>query len=230
MPLTALTFNTANDFVAPEDLIVLLSHSGADIVGLQELGERNAAALAHCLEESYPYRILHGAYINGKGLLSCHPILAWERFSLASGRPYIEARLAVGEQVVTVYVVHAPPGDIRRLEVLSRNGARDIRMLLERAPLETPTLLLGDFNIVPGSHSYRVLRAAGLIDTFRQAGTGWGATSPTRYQSVPIPLPRLVRIDYIWATAHFVPLISAVGPHVGSDHVPVICTLALRPP
>jgi hypothetical protein len=32
---------------------------------------------------------------------------------------------------------------------------------------------------------------------------------------------------YIWATAHFVPLAGTVGPHIGSDHVPVICALAL---
>jgi vancomycin resistance protein VanJ len=230
VPLTAMTFNTANDFVVPEDLILLLSHSGADVVALQELGERNAAALEHSLEETYPYRVLQGEYVSGKGLLSRQPILAWERFTLASGRPYVEARLSVGEQVVTVYVVHAPPGEIRRLEVVSSNSARDIQMLLERASLETPTLLLGDFNIVPGSRSYRLLRQAGLIDTFRYAGAGWGLTSPTRYQYLPIPLPRLVRIDYIWATAHFVPLAGAVGPHIGSDHLPVVCALALRLP
>jgi endonuclease/exonuclease/phosphatase (EEP) superfamily protein YafD len=61
-------------------------------------------------------------------------------------------------------------------------------------------------------------------------GAGWGLTSPTRYQHLPIPLPRLVRIDYIWATPHFVPLAGAVGLHIGSDHLPVICALALRLP
>src|SRR6266566_105530 len=102
---------------------------------VQELSPRNAAWLEHSLEEAYPYRVLRGEYISGKGLLTRYPLVAWEHFALASGRPNIAARVAIEEQEVTVYVTHPPPLTIRRLEALSRAGIQDIRLLLERATL-----------------------------------------------------------------------------------------------
>jgi endonuclease/exonuclease/phosphatase family metal-dependent hydrolase len=191
---------------------------------LVELSARNATALEHRLQETYPFRILEGAYIHGKGLLSQYRILASKRLRLASGRPYLAATLAVDAQQVSIVVVHPAPPLTRRGEALQ---ARDLTLVLQRTALDRPTVLLGDFNCVARSDSYRLLAHAGLIDTFRAVGVGRGLTFPTRYQYAPLPLPRFMRIDYIWATPHFVPVASYVGPHVGSDHLPVISQLAL---
>jgi endonuclease/exonuclease/phosphatase (EEP) superfamily protein YafD len=225
--IMVMTFNTANDFVAAQALIALLDRSCADIVGLQELSARNAAALENALGDAYPSRILFGDRITGKGLLSRYPLLWHERFKLASRRVSLEAQLRVRDQTVRVFVVHPPPPNVRRLEVSSPLATRDIILLLERVAGPTPALLLGDFNFTARSAKYRLMRAAGLIDTFGVAGRGRGLTCPTRYQYAPIPLCPLVRIDYVWATSHFRPLRSSVGKSCGSDHRPVFAELAL---
>jgi endonuclease/exonuclease/phosphatase (EEP) superfamily protein YafD len=43
-----------------------------------------------------------------------------------------------------------------------------------------------------------------------------------------VPLPPVIRIDYIWASPHFATLDSSVWPGLGSDHRPVISDLQLR--
>ena len=227
--MTVMTFNTANDFVRSDTLIAILAESSASIVGLQELSPENARALANSLRAQFPYRILHGAHVDGKGLLSCYPIREHERFPLASGRSYIEAELVVEDRIVSVFVAHPPPPNYRRLEVASPHATPDITMLLDRVSPTTPTLLIGDFNFVRPSRNYRLVRRTGLIDTFREVGQGRGLTYPTRAQPAAIPLPPLLRIDYIWATSHFVPLASWVGSGGGSDHLPVVSVLALLP-
>ncbi len=88
-------------------------------------------------------------------------------------------------------------------------------------------MFLGDFNLVDRSEVYHLIAQAGMTDTFRAAGKGLGLTFPTRFQFLPIPLPRLVRIDYIWVTKQFSPLSSVVGHGCGSDHLPVISKVAL---
>jgi endonuclease/exonuclease/phosphatase (EEP) superfamily protein YafD len=222
-----MTFNTANDFVAAHDLVALLERSRADIVGLQELSVRNASALENALGGAYPTRLLFGAHITGKGLLSRYPLVWHERFDLASRRLSLEARLRVHDQTVSAFVVHPPPPNVRRLEVSSSLATQDIMLLLKRVSGAVPTLLLGDFNFTPRSAKYRLMTAAGLIDTFGVAGRGRGLTCPTRYQYAPIPFHPLVRIDYVWMTSHFRALRSYVGEHTGSDHRPVFTELAL---
>ena len=222
-----MTFNAANDLVKPADLIAMIGRSGADVIGLQELSPRNSDSLAASLHEDFPYRIVYGKYFDGKGLLSRHPMHEYERLELPSGRSSIAAQLEIDHRGVSLFVVHPPPANYRRLEVVSPLLRPDIEMVLSRASLGRPTLLIGDLNLFAGSSSYRLLQQVGLIDTFREAGHGAGLTFPVRGQRRAIPLPRLVRIDYIWATTHFLPLLSWVGSDVGSDHLPVISALAL---
>jgi endonuclease/exonuclease/phosphatase (EEP) superfamily protein YafD len=226
-PLRVMTFNTANDFVEPMHLIAMLRDHQADIISLVELSQRNAEALKDNLHAEYPHRVLFGKAFDGKGLLSRHPIEHHEMFTLLTARPYIEARLNVGGQAVTTFVVHAPAPNYRQLEVRSAYCEPEIKLLIQRGRLHEPTLYMGDFNFVAQSATHRLMSAAGLTDTFRAAGRGLGLTFPTRFQYAPIPLPLMLRIDYIWATGHFKPLSSQVGASFGSDHLPVISELML---
>jgi vancomycin resistance protein VanJ len=226
--VTVMTFNTANDFISPADLVAVIESSNASIVGLQELSERNAAALDTSLLSTFPHRWLYGEHIRGKGLLSRFPIVELDHFELPSGRLYLHGAIDVSGCTVQVFVAHLPPGDYRKLQAIDPVALVDLELLLKRIDVQRPTLLLGDFNVVSRSRIYRRLRAVGLVDTFRVAGRGPGFTYPRRHAHRPIPLPRLIRIDYIWATPHFTPLRSRVLPGIGSDHQPVISDLELR--
>jgi len=222
-----MTFNTANDFLEPMHLISILHEHKADIVSLVELSPRNSDALKDTLLDEYPYRVLFGKNFDGKGILSRHPIEKHEFFTLLTPRPYIHAELTVAHRKMTVFVVHAPAPNYRQLEVRSAYCEPEIRLLIQRGHINNPTIYMGDFNFVAPSATYRLMREAGLIDTFRAAGSGRGLTFPTRFQYAPIRLPLMLRIDYIWATKHFQPVSSYVAPGYGSDHLPVISDLDL---
>jgi endonuclease/exonuclease/phosphatase (EEP) superfamily protein YafD len=94
-------------------------------------------------------------------------------------------------------------------------------------------VLLTDFNRVGWQAAYRQLRQSGLIDAFGTAGRGAGFTLPTRlshlaYRGHPLgelPLPPLLRVDYVWHTAHFRAIASWIGGNAGSDHLPVLAEL-----
>ncbi len=84
---------------------------------------------------------------------------------------------------------------------------------------DTPALLMGDFNMPPAGDHYRRLSRR-FQDVYRDAGFGWGYTYPSR-------LP-VLRIDYVFASRHWVPLSCRAGGRIASDHRPVIAELAYR--
>ena len=96
-----------------------------------------------------------------------------------------------------------------------------------------PSVLLTDFNRVGCQAAYRQLRQSGLIDAFGTDGRGTGFTLPTRfshptYRGHPLgglPLPPLLRVDYVWHTAHSRARASWIGGNAGSGHLPVLVEL-----
>ena len=85
-----------------------------------------------------------------------------------------------------------------------------ILQTLERERL--PYLLCGDFNSTPSNWAYARL-AAGLTDAYSSAGTGLGATYPSRRP--------LVRIDYVLASPEWEVIAAQVLSVRASDHLPV---------
>ncbi len=74
----------------------------------------------------------------------------------------------------------------------------------------TNTVLMGDMNATPDAPEMRLLRDAGLIDSFAEAGTGDGFTyaSNRPYQ----------RIDYIYHSADLTARDFHVNDGTASDH------------
>ncbi len=238
MILTFLTFNLADGLAPPDQVVRFLRQSGADVIGLQEVAEPQADAIAWRLRDVYPYQVLHPFGIAGKGLLSRFPVREPELLPLFPARPDIAAIIeAPGGSFVTI-VAHPPPPRYRGTHRLRHNAARhaQIDALLEVALRGEPTVLLGDLNLTDRHRVHRRLRAAGLIDAFAVAGRGRGATLPTyvaRWAQVSNPLGRLplipvLRVDYIWHTPHFRTIAAWRGEHAGSDHLPVFTRLALQ--
>jgi endonuclease/exonuclease/phosphatase (EEP) superfamily protein YafD len=89
-------------------------------------------------------------------------------------------------------------------------------------------VLTGDFNETEWSHPYELLTEL-LEDSFRDAGRGFGHTYPSQltWRGWRIAVP-LVRIDYIFHSADLAAPRAWVGPHGGSDHLPVVAELAFR--
>jgi vancomycin resistance protein VanJ len=210
-----LFLNVANGLIQPERLRQAVEHSTADLIGLTELTAGQADALRG-LTDAYPYQYLYGAGIPGKGILSRTPLRAAQLIDLYPARPDLQAYVTVEAngkaQEVQVVVAHPPPQRTRQ-----RN--EQLKALLRLATNGEPTLLMGDFNMVQAQAAYRRYVAAGLIDAFREAGTGRGFTYPVRRAGVR--LQPLLRIDFIWHSSHLLAKRTWVGTDYGSDHLPI---------
>jgi vancomycin resistance protein VanJ len=213
----------------------VLRASGADIIGVQELADAQAVAIADLLSDDYPFQALHPGGIPGKGIISRFPLRETELLDLHPGRPDLQAVVTAPCGAVTVIVAHPPPPRIGRNRMLhSLLTNEQIARITAVATRGHPAVLLTDFNRVGWQAAYRQLRGAGLIDAFGAAGRGMGFTLPTRvshlaYRGHPLgdlPLPPLLRVDYVWHTAHFRTLASWIGGNAGSDHLPVLAELA----
>jgi vancomycin resistance protein VanJ len=232
--LTVMTYNVGAGLADPRRLVEILRQSGADIIGVQELAAEQGAAIAAQLGDDYPYQALHPTGIAGKGLLSRFPVQGTELLELHPGRPDLQAIVAAPDGDLIVIVAHPPPPRIGRHRV--RHAALADQQISGIAAVATggnPTVLLTDFNRVGWQAAYRQLRQSGLIDAFGTAGRGTGFTLPTRlshlaYRGHPlgeVPLPPLLRVDYVWHTAHFRTLDAWIGGNAGSDHLPVLAEL-----
>ena len=82
---------------------------------------------------------------------------------------------------------------------------------------------MGDFNMVQVQAEYRRYLAAGMIDAFREAGTGRGLTYPVRRAG--FRLRPLIRIDFIWHTRHLFAKRAWLGIDYGSDHLPIFAEI-----
>lgn len=112
---------------------------------------------------------------------------------------------------------HGDPGGIRELQESIRERteqARHARQFVDRA--DGPLLVTGDFNMPVESRIYRATWSD-LTNAFSTAGWGYGRTKFTRWHGV--------RIDHILAGSGWRCVRCWIGPHIGSDHRPVIADL-----
>lgn len=233
--ITVLTYNVGNGLASPERLTAFLNASGADVIGLQEVSETQAAALLRDTSLVYPFQEMRGTGFSGRALLSRRPILEVEWLELAPDRPDLRATVEISGLAVTFIVAHPLPQRLHRQGLLFEpETLRQLDRLARLVPDASPAVLLGDFNMTMRNPGYAGLVAAGLIDAFRAAGAGRGSTFPlrpghTRRVKHPVawlPLPPLARIDYIWHTPDLRTVSSWVSPGAGSDHRPVFARIA----
>lgn len=234
LSIQVVTFNTQLQVHGLEPWLRALD---ADVVLLQEVTEAHLD-LAIRLRDRYPYRADQPS-VWGNMVLSRHPIRSAE--DLVAYGHSVPQRLVLdiaGREVV-VYNVHLawPIGPSRiagvptfHLQALlgydERPRNAQLRRLLEDLRQETrPFIVAGDFNLSEHSLIYREVAEA-MHDAFRHAGSGWGNSWPAE-RVAGLALPPLIRIDYIWHSSQLQSLRAQVGPRLGSDHLPVIATLAL---
>lgn len=234
--LRLLTYNLKAQTHNLDPALSVIRDIDADVVALQEVSTEMAARIKSDLIEMYPYQALHpqtGNPIPGQAVLSRWPLLAdtYWRVYLAAQR----VTLDIDGQPVTVYNAH--PMQPMQPDGFSMRG-QDIDDILERADAETvPLLLVGDFNMSDQSDDYRRV-AADYHDSYRAAGWGLGFTFPAdlpflgagaaQPPGLVRHFPALVRLDYVFHDAYFETLTAEVWPERGgSDHLPVVATLAL---
>jgi vancomycin resistance protein VanJ len=236
--LVVMTANIGNDLADPLRVARQAVASGADVIGLQEVSQRQAEALLAALADILPFSVIQGHGIPGKAIFSRHPLTECEPVEIIAGRPDLLALLGAPEGVVRVVVAHPEPprfgpGSIRR-NTLSSDQIRRLAEVVYRS--QEPGLLLGDLNRVSWQRAAKVLREMGMIDAWLEGGRGPGFTLPARwagaaYRGNPlgkVSLPPLARVDYVWHTPHFRTEAAWLADASGSDHRPVVARLSRR--
>ena len=224
-----------------------LSQDLIDTDGLAELIDRERVDLA-CFQEEKPHLADLARILGGRGwskdrrgmTWSRLPIVAeWDDLTQFDGDPglyrrtssRVRVRSADGDEFV-VANVHMPTmqpgfrglldgdlGGFRAHESWRAQQVDAFRIELERVS-EWPVLAGGDMNTPSDSALMAPLRAR-FDFAFERAGWGYGYTRPTN-------LP-WIRIDHLMADSRWAVTRCWIGPDLGSDHLPVIAEVVLRP-
>jgi endonuclease/exonuclease/phosphatase family metal-dependent hydrolase len=176
-------------------------------------------------EERYPYRLILEHEHFGMALLSRLPLAgARERAvpaaggGLEGGRPkLLEARVEVGGRAVQLLLAHP-----HRPGAPWRNASRAaVYAEIARAPAHVPLVVFGDLNSTAYSPLFqRLLADARLADT----RLGRGRQGSWRHAWIP---GRWVTLDHVLVRGGVRAEERALGPEIGSDHLPVYAVLRL---
>lgn len=248
-PLKVVSFNVWGANSHLDEVTAWLASTDADLILLQEIPPVWAGVGVEALRQGYPYQFSQRTNVRywGNAVLSRYPILDVQPLDLAEGfGGHFRLLIDLNGTRVAVYDIHLvePQRTRPRLTLPRRlqNGLLDMVLkyddgwrnrqidtllgVLEAEPY--PFIAAGDFNLSADSVKYGDL-AHRLRDSFDSAGIGIGATWPVAaVAGLPRIVPPIVRIDYIWNDGSFDVLHAAVGQPLGSDHLPVLATLALR--
>lgn len=229
--LRLLTYNLHAEITHLEPMIEVIRAADADIIATQETSPEMNEAFRTELSDLYPHRAenLEGGRWNGQVILSRYPILVMQLWE----QPHrlLSARIDLGTVQITIFNVHpTSPGSTG---MNTRRRSRNISFALEQAEAVTdPVILMGDFNLEEWSEDYSTI-AALYTDAFATVGEGTGLTYPdySTEQSrvnhrLPVFTPLILRLDYIFHSAFFIPESAAVWSESGgSDHRPVVAVL-----
>lgn len=202
------------DFDRTEALIREIS---PDVVLLVEIDERWVQTLAR-LKADWPYAVVTlGTGHLGIGLFSKRPIEEGRVTFLNHVVAIVHGRIDVAGEPVTFAGVHLSRPLSAAGTARQRTEMIELAELLGSTP--GPAVVLGDFNSVPWSAAATDFRSrAGLRDT--RQGLGQQASWPAF-----LPAPLRIPIDHCLVSGDLQAAHCAIGPSVGSDHLPVIVEL-----
>lgn len=238
--ITVMTANLWNGLAPDEQVISALRSSGADVIGLEELNQRQARVIEEALGDTYPWIATFGDSYEGRGVLSRLPLLSVEPVTIVADRPDVLAVVDAGDVALSVLVGHPRPQILRRGQVkFEMASLRQILRLGQLTRELAPAVLLGDFNMSPRHPGYRRFERLGLTDAYTLGGAGAGRTFPIRMRvrgaerdparvSI-VPTPPVKRFDHIWHTENITTERAWIGPDSGSDHASVMARLILPP-
>jgi hypothetical protein len=83
-------------------------------------------------------------------------------------------------------------------------------------------VISGGFGTPPGDDVYRPLETNGLLDTYAEAGLGWGNTFPSEYP--------VLRLDQIWVSPNLLPIRSVTRLNPESTNRIVVSEVEIKRP
>lgn len=214
-----LLANVLNTNPEVSALARLITRETPDLVALMEFHPKHLA-LMNGLGRAYPYRYrpVDQNYF-GLGLWSKYPLYgASLRFLSNAELPVLGTWVEANHRAFYLLLSHLDSPV--RVPALKRN--RQLESLAQYAQgKEPPLIMLGDFNIAMWSPYFKQLETHSGLQSCRR---GFGILP-----SWPVYLPTLARIpiDHCLAGPELDIRALRLGPPLGSDHLPLLVTLAL---
>ncbi len=212
----------------PEAVARVIEASGADLVGLQEVGRGwniiGGPDLVAWLRWRFPqYRVIFTPLLGdmvGVVILSRYPVSATGSIRYARRK----SRFSYGLQWATIPTA---AGDLLLINNhlspypgFEQDRAAQANELLRFWKGRNRTIALGDFNAGPEEEAIKLLMAAGLVDT----GAPHGLATAFTYSSAR-PSERR---DYIFSSRDIESLAAAVPKTTASDHLPFAARVRLH--
>lgn len=218
--LRAMLLNVNTRFGNVESVSNAITQYDPDILVLEEISNRWVEELRSTMD-AYPHSKVQPREDNfGIGLYSRLPFTRADIVYIGDAKvPSIVAEIQTGSANFTVIATHPlPPG--------GGSYSRWRNEQLDKIPdyvgkTDLPVLLLGDLNVTPWNHHFKqLLRRTGLKDSSQ--GRGVQPTWPTQNLLLRIP------IDHCLHSSEIKVVEKEIGPHVGSDHYPVIVDFIIQ--
>ena len=234
--VATININAFRYLKTPEDaseyLLSLAGENDIDVMFLQEyyqskwFSDEDFRAL---MAQEYDYVITDGE----QAVISRYPILDYELTTFpSSSNTFLTAHMEFNGEPVTMISVHLQTTGFNAVDdeaktslalgyVLKANEevrssqATALRSVIDAS--EYPVIVAGDFNSVPYSKVYRLVKKNTLKDTYLEKGKGKGAT----YRM----LQDILRIDYVLHDNSFSCIDCVICEDYISDHRMVISTL-----
>ncbi len=205
----------------------------ADIVCLQETTQQSEAVLATTLKARYPHSEAFGH----------QAVYFAERFLVLSKKPWTSVRFVPPARnffghvlietslcgtPVQIVSVHLAPFTANGVESLAGlysamgqtevDHQHEIQAVLNSISLESPVVILGDFNSLSGMVAPRTLKDVGLKDAFADMEANADQTHRTWHWPVRGAGELRLRIDYVFHSTHLEPKAAQVISSRASDH------------
>ena len=246
--ITVLTWNTGRmgEFKKPEknEVLQYLVAQDADVICLQEVDVYKDAQfltlpdVRQTLSKKYPYSYLDFSVYNKRHQ---YGTMVWAKYPLihkqsihyeTQGNLSNRCDMVVGMDTIRLINNHLESyklesedlKDVDRIEEkwkrampLRNAQARVVRREIEASPY--PVIVVGDFNSVALSYAYWHI-SSGLHDAWNETHYFWEWGATYEYKGIGL------RIDYILCSDPLKPVSCEVKETTGSDHKPVVATLA----
>lgn len=200
-------------------LIKLIADEQPDVIFLQEVTDLWVAAMDGT-QASYPHRYAIPRNDNfGIAVYAREPLLSVDVLdSPPLGFPSLVVRQSLNGRTVTFVSTHPiPPLGESGFDARNEQLAAVAAVI---ASIDGPKVLVGDLNTTMWAHHYKQLRDATGLSNARD---GFGVIP-----SWPKHLPfAMIPIDHCLVSGDFAVQDIRTGPDIGSDHLPLLVTLAL---
>jgi endonuclease/exonuclease/phosphatase (EEP) superfamily protein YafD len=203
------------------EVISLLRRESADIVLLMEVQPHWLDSL-ESLRDEYPHQHVVSRRDNfGIALVSKAPYSDIQTVEFGSAElPSVVATLTHGGQSFTLVGTHpVPPGSHSSAAARNEQLAAVGHFVKNQSG---PVIVAGDLNLTDHSPFFGDLLRTGELADSRQ-GIGIQASWAPRLPGLDLPL------DHVLVSREWQVAARRVGPHLGSDHRPVIADLRLAP-